>query len=75
MPKPIVRCMDTYPNRGSRLAVFLSALYVVLLLLTPWILLHSALLLPPAASISAQATSQAASAVAGILKGIRHAGR
>jgi hypothetical protein len=45
-----------------RRAQMVSALYVALLLCTPWIVRESTLLLPPSASASAEASSEAACA-------------
>jgi len=56
--KPIVQSM----GKASNLARFIATLYVALLMSTPWLIRESTLLLPPSASVFAQATSVAASA-------------
>jgi hypothetical protein len=59
------RVTEAYPSpmgKASTLAVFIGALYVALLVCTPWLIRESTLLLPPSASVSAQASSVAASA-------------
>src|SRR5439155_23822564 len=71
--KPIVGVMGRYRNNASRLAGLLSALYLALLLCSPWIIRESTLLLPSSASVSAQDTSGAASEVFEALRTALHA--
>jgi hypothetical protein len=66
--KPIVQFMGRYRNNGSHLAGLLSALYLALLLCTPWLIRESTLLLPSSASVSAQDSSGAASAAVEALR-------
>src|SRR5438477_12974432 len=71
--KPIVRFVGRYLNNASHFAGLFSALYLALLLCTPWLIRESTLLLPSSASVSAQETSGAASAAVEVLRTALHA--
>src|SRR5204862_3218377 len=71
--KPIVQFVGRYRNNASHLAGLFSALYLALLLCTPWLIRESTLLLPSSASVSAQNTSGAASAAVEALRTALHA--
>jgi hypothetical protein len=71
--KPIVQFMGRYRNSASHLAGLFSALYLALLLCSPWLIRESTLLLPSSASVSAQDTSGAASAAVEALRTALHA--
>ena len=65
--------MGRYLNNASHFAGLFSALYLALLLCTPWLIRESTLLLPSSASVSAQETSGAASAAVEALRTALHA--
>src|SRR6266513_2553842 len=66
--KPIIQFVGRYLNNASHFAGLFSALYLALLLCTPWLIRESTLLLPSSASVSAQETSGAASAAVEALR-------
>ena len=70
--KRIVQFMGRHLNNASHRAGFFSALYLALLLCTPWIIRESTLLLPSSASVSAQDTGEAASAAFEALRTALH---
>src|SRR5438034_3539207 len=71
--KPMVQFVGRYLNNASHFAGLFSALYLAMLLCTPWLIQESTLLLPSSASVSSQDTSGAASAAFEALRTALHA--
>jgi hypothetical protein len=62
------RALDGKPSRPSRAAEYIAALYVALVLGTPWLLRDASMLTPPSKGVEIQMSRGAPAAVAIELK-------